>query len=466
MRNRIIRRVTISIKNKLMTLGKSESVLLNLLNRVKKKGIIIICILLLGVLSSCKSNSHKFDRKQPLDELWQKTVSQTMNREIDLYNDAELLIVPLYASFCMKEDSKYLDQFNAYFNNAEDDIADLLEDKNIAVLNKLNYVYFISNYILLSNKRENKVSHTLVDKCYDFIMNTVELPAWNWNMDDFDNMRDRITYKISEAKPQYSYQKAITDEDLFVLVTANNLLPYYKNAGDTNKTKKLKELGDLTKQVIYKRFEYNGNHYAFQKGAWSDHRDYLYANYTDIEENMKPFSNKEIEEDTSHYSRMPLMLQNIACVTEDKNYKAKLETILNVNSIYFQKEILVNPSNESRIYRLMNYMNGSNGLYRWNYNGRGKDYAHKPYSLSKQLYTGKYVFFSSEMQDIYKKIAGTFPLTLNEVSEMTTLREVNDKLIWNESYSNAFPGILMNGYAELTCLLAGEYNLLNPLIKP
>ena len=37
----IIRRVTIYIKNKLMTLEKSESVLLILLNRVKKKGIMI-----------------------------------------------------------------------------------------------------------------------------------------------------------------------------------------------------------------------------------------------------------------------------------------------------------------------------------------------------------------------------------------------------------------------------------------
>ena len=449
-----------------MTLEKSESVLLILLNRVKKKGIMIFCILLLGVLSSCKINPHTLDREQDLDELWQKTVTQTMDREIDLYNDAELLIVPLYASFCMKEDSKYLVQFNAYFNDVEDEITDLLEDRDIAILNKLNYVYFISNYILLSSKGENKVSHTLVDKCYDFIMSTVELPAWNWNMDDFNNMKDRIAYKISEAKPQYSYQKAITDEDLFVLVTANNLLPYYKNAGDIKMTKKLKELGDLTKQVIYKKFGYSGNHYAFQKGAWSDHRDYLYANYTDIEENMKPFSNKEIEEDISHYSRIPLMLQNIACVTEDKNYKANLEAILNVNSSYFQKEILVDPSNESRIYRLKNYMNGSNGLYRWNYSGRGKDYAHKPYSLSKQLYTGKYVFFSSDMQDIYKKIVGTFPLELNEVNEMTTLKEVTEKLIWNESYSNAFPGILMNGYAELTCFLSGEYNLLNPLIKP
>jgi hypothetical protein len=108
-------------------------------------------------------------------------------------------------------------------------------------------------------------------------------------------------------------------------------------------------------------------------------------------------------------------------------------------------------------------MSGENGLFRWNYSGRGEDYAHKPYSLSGTFYYGNWVFLkTTHMREIYQKCANLFPFLRNEVLGIVTLFPSDFE--WNIEYakepyrSNSTPFSLESGFSELCCILTSYIN--------
>jgi hypothetical protein len=76
---------------------------------------------------------------------------------------------------------------------------------------------------------------------------------------------------------------------------------------------------------------------------------------------------------------------------------------------YYTK-VLVLPTKEVPCYRTNNYMNGDNGVYRWEYPGLGPNRGYGPYGLSSGLLEGWWVLLDSDrIREVYRDLAATFP---------------------------------------------------------
>ena len=108
---------------------------------------------------------------------------------------------------------------------------------------------------------------------------------------------------------------------------------------------------------------------------------------------------------------------------------------------------------ENLYYRTTNYMDGRNGLYRYNYTTQ-QDTAYLPYQLSGTITLGWWSFLGGEMSELYKNIYETFPLDENALKTYVgpnTTRERNKYVAW--------PAYFENGFAELNCLLASKLKI-------
>jgi hypothetical protein len=163
-------------------------------------------------------------------------------------------------------------------------------------------------------------------------------------------------------------------------------------------------------------------------------------------------------QDTSHFSRMPRLLYDFK-FSVNAYYDRKIDAIADSISRYFINYILEKPNSDHRIYLTKNYMSGENGLYRWNYDGRGKNYAHRPYSLSGTFYRGTWVFLQTvPIKQIYQDCIRLFPIERNEVYEVVPLySQALIRLDGNDQKTVGqldTPYLLSNGFSEMCCILS------------
>jgi len=96
---------------------------------------------------------------------------------------------------------------------------------------------------------------------------------------------------------------------------------------------------------------------------------------------------------------------------------------------------------------MRNFMDGRNGIYRWQYASLGPNQGYGPYELSGVLLHGWWAFLPGErVGRLYRNLAARFPL-----------RE--EQLAIYGGPARRTPGstdILRNGMAELLCRLAAE----------
>ena len=72
--------------------------------------------------------------------------------------------------------------------------------------------------------------------------------------------------------------------------------------------------------------------------------------------------------------------------------------------------VLVKPSQEFAGYRVKNYMDGRNGLYRWGYKTMGPDNGYGPFEESGSMTLGWWAFLRTpESQALYADLASQFP---------------------------------------------------------
>ncbi|MEG1705821.1 MAG: hypothetical protein RR290_04540, partial [Clostridia bacterium] len=280
-------------------------------------------------------------------------------------------------------------------------------------------------------------------------------PIDNWNLVGLKNMGKSIEWKIHNKEVERSYYRAITDIELYVLAISCDLQYYFKINGNIDNENKLKYITKYVNYIFDSEIKYvDDKIWYFQADVWSEHPDYLYATYDEIKEHLKPIPVKNIVMDSSHYSRFPLWLVSFREI-QDEEYRKKYSKLLDDLSHTFISKVLVVPTDDFKLYRTKNYMNGINGLFRYNYMNKGNNYAHKPYSLGT-FYLGWWKFTDTkEIDNIYKSISKiSFPMSLKYRNSYTTFDKNNYENFVKGSM--VYPYVLNNGYAELISLL--KYN--------
>ncbi|WP_373358255.1 hypothetical protein ACEN3H_18115 [Acinetobacter lactucae] len=320
------------------------------------------------------------------------------------YNAAHFLMVPLYYAY-KNNNIELKAQFNDHIKKF---LAD--ENKRIDVtdisqrLNNLQYFYFLSEYAVLAKNQE--LAKYLLDNISKFWL---DVPAPQWGMSPLPNARDRILWKL-QAGADVGYKRLIIDEEFFIFGTAANLLKLYSE----NKT--LIDIRDLALDVFKQRSEFDPQGaWLFDKGVFDNYPDYAYAGYNSTNNITKPKPLKNMVSDSSHFFRIPkilLSLQNSYIANSD-NYNLYKSYRTGLNQQFLSKVVQINNNN---IF-LTNYMDGRNGVFRWNYSVKNKGIG--PYKQTYAFGIGWWVFLKNpKVKDLYVKYYNQVRLDGNECNSL------------------------------------------------
>lgn len=407
----------------------------------------------------------KMEINSKIDErdryLWDTTVKKYLTDDLwtdrDIYDAGHCLMVPLHASFYLKEE-KWQIEFSNHFRRFIE--ANHKKENNISGgrLNRLHYLYLASRFVVLAQEagKPELIPSELTDLIYEEIEKIwIKEPAWQWDRQSFNGgIRERILWKLENKNVDKSYYRAIIDEELFTFAITADLRTYER----LTKPKKQWSivLTDIL-EIAYKTFEQEGKlqsegGWLFQPGVWRDHPDYAFAGQTMKKIGMKSYPISNIAMDTSHSHRFPLWLTSLETAYE--NGCPEKEFYLNIKrelEQQFINKVLVYPTKNFAAYRTKNFMDGSNGVYRWQYSTTAKD-GYGPYELSGTLTLGWWVFLNTDrIKNVYKYMSLCYPLPKNVIRIYmgpNTTRERNPYVKW--------PEFLNNGYSELISRLASK----------
>lgn len=306
------------------------------------------------------------------------------------YNAAHFLMVPLYYAY-KNNDENLKKKFDEH-------IKEFLRDKNKNInimnvnqrLNNFQYLYFLSEYSALSKNEE--LAKYLLDNISKIWL---DIPAWQWKMSPFPNARERILWKL-QAGPEVGYRRLIIDEDIFIFGIAANLSKIYPD----NST--LKEIKSLALEVFKQRSEFdNQGAWLFDKGSFDNLPTYAYAGYANTNNISTSKPLKNMVSDSSHFFRMPKILLSLqeSYPLNSTNYKLYKSYRNGLNQQFLKKVVHVK---NNKIY-LTNYMDGRNGVFRWEYPSLGKGRGYGPYELTYSFGMGWWIFLTNpKIKSLYK----------------------------------------------------------------
>jgi len=214
----------------------------------------------------------------------------------------------------------------------------------------------------------------------------------------YRNMKERVLARLDwKNHPEYkrkSYYKAFQDVDFFVFAIASDLLSakYLSEKSSTpiplsaEDKKLLIDIRDMTLRVIQQRLEPNDGFY-FQVGLWADHPDYVYAACSVEKLPDKECRKVDLVDDSAHFRRWPWWLQSYkdAWPVKTEQHKYYQSLLVRLAKQFVTKVAVIQ---DGGLVLLTNYMDGSNGWYRVNYeNSKGGS---GPYRLSETALMGSW----------------------------------------------------------------------------
>ncbi len=362
--------------------------------------VLLICNFFLGCDSFLSHNTIQGEENYPSDvQLWEKGISPYLQYPLwvsrDIYDAGHYLMVPLHAAFLF-ENSDWQEQFRDHFERF---LSTSPAEIDSGRLNKLQYFYLISRYIVLAepDSRNFHLDELVQTIEHEIVTLWIEEPAWQWGRESFPNMRDRIHWKLDNKTVEKSYYRAIIDEELFVFAIAYDLSAFYR-LSKKPVPHVVSDILETAKKVFEQegRWQIDGG-WLFQPGVWADHSDYIYAGHTQIVPGMEPYPVTAIAQDTSHSHRFPLWLISLAEAYGDSDSERQFyQNIRGGLTNQFFNKVLVSPTSSFPGYRTKNFLDGWNGIYRYEYVSQGKGKGYGPYELSGTLTLGWWTFLGGK----------------------------------------------------------------------
>jgi hypothetical protein len=148
-----------------------------------------------------------------------------------------------------------------------------------------------------------------------------------------------------------------------------------------------------------------------------------------------------------------ISLQRGFAVEEDLSKSKYFERLRSGLASQFLDKVLVSPSDEFPNYRTNNFMDGYNGIYRYNYSTLGSSQGYGAYELSSAMFVGFWSFLPNQrMEDVYCFIASHYPLNEKEIAIYSGPGSSRDRHPLFKSGAG-----LENGLLELIDRLACEF---------
>ncbi|MGO9648138.1 MAG: hypothetical protein ACLPOO_08785 [Terriglobales bacterium] len=327
------------------------------------------------------------------------------------YNVGEMAIIPLHAAFHHPDDD-WQKHFAAHFQR-------LMQSTSVVSgfndLSRTQYLYFASQFLVVAHDsgHANLIPPGLPDYVFSEVRAIwLDKPAWVYAHAPLHGMKESINYKLSLRNPAKSYYRGILDWDLFTFAIAADLRTY---GGTPEQQKAWKPVLDdilaVAERVYRDEVQWTpSGGWILQAGMWRDHPDFQYSGNLHKGHGLQPAPVADISWDTSHFLRGPLWITSMVQAYSGGPQHDYYEKLRRGLATQFFTKVLVPPSPDSPCYRLTNYIDGRNGLFRWGYGSLGADNGYGPYEASGTLLLGTWRFVETEeSKELYHKLFVTFP---------------------------------------------------------
>lgn len=383
-------------------------------------------------------------------QLWSKTISQYLKdplwQERDAYDVTHAAMIPLHAAFLLGNTS-WQQEFSGHFTRFLQ--GEGLTSKNGAV--RAHYTYLCARFITLAVRTGNKdmIPKGLYEATERELFSSWQRTA-RTKEGSFASVRERIMWRLSEAPSKRSWIKGILDTELFIFATGADLLNVGYMLGRKQEPV-LREIMDTATYVFENApvLLADGG-WLFQPGVWKDHPDHRYANHAEPTNDMKPKTRENITWDSGHTMRFPLFLLSLEQASTDISKQRLFHDLRKGLATQFHGHVLKPSNTQQPHWQLNNYMDGWNGLYRWNYKTLGQGKGISAYGLSKSLLFGWWAFLGTDKEEeVFKDMVSLFPFSpeTRAIYGTQTSSRTKHPLV-------TIPSKYSNGLAELTMRLA------------
>lgn len=416
------RRTTSPAKLGLLTTGDTALAVKrkeNMISSLRTKLSLGVCLI---IVSLCTPRAFpQAPRPKPggqpdeLHRLWSQGVDPILRQTLHTGPQAETvgttMMLPLHAAFKLRDaqwEQAFADHFSGLVANSSQ-----LPDED---LGRVEYLYLASEFLVLSKQtgQPDLVPKGLPELVFAQMRDVWNVkPAKQFEGPALRGVRQRTLWRLDNRQVKKTYFRQINDVELFVFAIAADLKVY--GGTPAQKSAWAPTLDDVL--VIARRvFTQEGamqpdGRWVFQPGVYTDHPDYQYAGDNEVRPGIRPIPVRGIAPDTSHAHRWPLWLTSqMRAYSEGSEGYRFYEGLRNGFEKEFYEKVLVKPSSQFPCYRLTNFMDGRNGVYRWNYAGMPKDSGFGPYGNSYTLLVGWWVFADTDrMHAVYKDLLATYP---------------------------------------------------------
>lgn len=358
-------------------------------------------------------------------QLWKANISPLLAAPLwsspaRAYSAGHVLMVPLHAAFSTGNDAwerEFAAQFAKYMADGKDQYT---EWGTPVRLNYMQYLYLHTRFGVLA--AQAKKTDLIPAGMLDWISNLLDR-LWTsessitYGRAACTGMKERLQYKLSLRNPAKSYYRAIIDEERYLFAEAADLRAYERITGKKlPHSETLTDILDSAREVFRTRGrEEPGGGWIFEPGVWSDHPDYQYAGNAEKVTGMSASPRPGIGEDTSHSHRMALWLTSLAeAYPESSSDRRFYEDLRSKLEKQFFNRVLIEPTGDFKGYRTTNYMDGSNGVYRYNYKALGAGNGYGGYELSGTFLLGWWTFLGTDrIHRAYEAQAKLYPLDEN-----------------------------------------------------
>lgn len=436
---------------------------------LQKLSIFLLALIFVSPLQAENSSAITYSKAKNLKEsrltarekkLWREIIKPYLQSPLwnsENYDDAEsMLMVPLHAAFKLNRKNwqkDFYNQFTAYYPER----AKLIPNTSPA---KYGYLYMISRFMVLAarSKQPELVSQELVRHLVEEIRAAwVEDSIGMWTQGTFAGIKDRLIWRLNEPSVTTGYYKALVDVEFYLFAIAADLLQLQKFMPlnlSSDDTAMLDEMMSYCKEVLTSQIVHtNIGGWLLQPGAWKDHNDFAFAGSEVFEPKIFPKLREDVSWDSSHFHRMSLWLKSYEERYDRKSADAVYyRTLRQSLAKQFHGAVLTKPSKSFPFYRTKNFMNGGNGVYRYQYYTAQDDDGFGPYELSVTLLACWATFLESGKEErVFKHIARSYPFpkyTRRTYVGASTNRK-RHPLIMNESWFE-------NGFGEIQAKLAAR----------
>ena len=405
-----------------------------------------------------------------IDVLWETVLKDYLEDDLwlkrDLYDAGHFLMVPLHAAFLLNR-KDWQNDIHSHVSRFVGHNGEM----DVGRLNRLHYFYFLSRYCVLAQMSETR--NRLPEALPSIIRNEIDnqwarTPAWQWGMHPFEGgIRQRLEWKLTNRNVTRSFYRAVIDEELFLFAIASDMSRLdwgRKHALSQGSEDDRGECPDeLFKDILHSAARvftdevtlHSDGGWLLQPGVWNDYPDHAYSGNQRKLPNLEKLQRKVSVADVSHSHRFPLWLTSLCDSWSPKDQRNKYRLLKSGLGKQFKHKVLVPPTNEFPFWRTNNFMDGWNGVYRWNHFTTGGQNGYGPFELSGTILLGWWSFLPGTV-NLYSDLAGSFPLSTDRKNlyQGPGTSRVRHPLLNGSKW-------LESGLTELICILASRISLLH-----